>query len=83
MAALTVNIVYRGRLGEGLNYLVAEAKSATAADTWTVSEWTAVKDCYGFSLKDGAGYTCTEATNVVTVPAGPSTEPMVLIATGY
>lgn len=83
MAALTPNIVYRNTTAEGLRFLVAISKTVTAADTWTVSEFNAVKDCYCFSLKDGGGYTSTEATNVVTIPAGPSAEPMVMIATGY
>ena len=84
MAALTCNVVYRSApCGEGLRYLIAEVKSATAADTWTVSELTAIKDTIGLRLDTGAEVDCTEATNVVTIGAGPATTPMMICVSGW
>jgi len=84
MAALTINIVYRSvPKGEGLRYLIGEAKSATAADTWTVSELTAIKDTICLRLDTGAEVACTEATNVVTVGAGPLATPLMICVSGW
>lgn len=84
MATLTANIVYRSApRGEGLRYIIAEVKSATDADTWTVDELTAIKDTIALRLDTGAEVDCTEATNVVTIGAGPSTTPMMICVTGW
>lgn len=84
MAALTANIVYRSApRGEGLRYVIAEAKSATAGDTWTVTEYTAIKDTVCIRLDTGAEVDCTEATNVVTVGAGPASTPLMFCVSGW
>ena len=84
MAALTPNIVYRGApKGEGLRYIIAEVKSASAEDTWTVSELTAIKDTVGIRLDTGVAVLFTEATNVVTVPAGPDSTPLMICVSGW
>ncbi len=84
MATLTANIVYRSApRGEGLRYVIAEVKAATAADTWTVSELTAIKDTITLRLDTGAEVDCTEATNVVTIGAGPSSTPMMICVSGW
>ena len=83
MAALTANIVWRSGTGEGLKYLLATVKSATSADTWTVSEWTKVEDTQCLQLDTGAALACTEATNVVTVGGAVTTVPLVILVSGY
>jgi len=84
LAALTANIVYRSApKGEGLRYVIAEVKSATADDTWTVDEFTAIKDTIGLRLDTGVEVDCTEATNVVTVGAGPATTPLMICVSGW
>lgn len=84
MADLTETVVYRGGMrGTGLKYLVMEVDDATAADTVTVGELTSIKDTIAFRLDTGAEIDCTEATNVVTIGAGPSSTPMLIIVTGW
>jgi hypothetical protein len=84
MGAITCSVIYRSRNhGEGLRYLIAEVDSATAGDTWTVSELTAIKDTICLRLDTGEEVDCTEATNVVTVGAGPSTTPLMICVAGW
>ena len=84
MAALTCTIVYKSLpKGEGLHYIIAEVSSATAADTWTIDEYTAIKDTICIRLDTGAEVDCTEATNVVTVGAGPSSTPLMFCVSGW
>lgn len=84
MAVLTETVVYRGGMrGTGLKYLVMEVDDATAADTVTVGELAAIKDTIAFRLDTGAEVDCTEATNVVTIGAGPSSTPMLIIVSGW
>jgi len=84
MAELTETIVYRGGMrGTGLKYLVAEVEDATAADTVPIGELTAIKDTIAFRLDTGAEVDCTEATNVVTIGAGPASTPMLIIVSGW
>lgn len=84
MTDLTETVVYRGGMrGTGLKYLVMEVDDATAADTVTVGELTSIKDTIAFRLDTGAEIDCTEATNVVTIGAGPSSTPMLIIVSGW
>ena len=81
---LEENIVFRSApRGEGLRYIIAEVKSATAADTVTFDELTAIKDTIALRLDTGAEVDCTEATNVVTVGAGPASTPMMICVSGW
>lgn len=83
MAALEGTVVHRGGMrGEGLRYLVYEVESATAADTLTV-DLNAIKDTLAMRIDTGAEVACTEATNVVTIGAGPATTPMLIIVSGW
>jgi hypothetical protein len=83
MPALTGTVVYRGGMrGTGLKYLAYEVESATAADTLT-TELTAIKDTITLRLDTGAEVACTEATNVVTIGAGPAATPMLIIVSGW
>jgi hypothetical protein len=84
MADLTETVVHRGGMrGSGLKYLVMEVESATAGDTVTVGDLNSVKDTIAFRLDTGAEVDCMEATNVVTVGAGPSSTPMLIIVSGW
>ena len=84
MADLTEKIVYRGgATGYGLKYKVMEVDEATAADTVTVGELAAIKDTVCIRLDTGAEVACTETTNVVTVGAGPSDTPLLIIVSGW
>lgn len=84
MTDQTENIVYRSApRGEGLRYIIAEVKSATAADTVTFSELTAIKDTVCIRLDTGTEVDCTEATNVVTVGAGPASTPLMVCVAGW
>ena len=84
MADLTETIVYRGGMrGSGLKYLVMEVEEATAADTVTIGELASIKDTITIRLDTGAEVDCTEATNVVTIGAGPSDTPMLIIVSGW
>lgn len=84
MAAITPTVVYRNSpKGEGLRYIIGEIKSATAADTWTVSELTAIADTICLRLDTGAEVDCTEATNTVTVGAGPAATPLMICVSGW
>ena len=84
MAALTGNIVYRNApKGEGLRYIVIEVKSATSADTYTVSEWTKVKDVVCIEVDTGAELACTEATNVITIGGAVTTVPLAIMTSGW
>ena len=84
MATLTATTVYRGGMrGSGLKYLVMEVDEATAADTLTVGELTSIKDTISFRLDTGAEIDCTEATNIVTIGAGPADTPMLIIVSGW
>ena len=69
--------------GSGLKYLVVEVASATAADTVTVGELAAIKDTLAMRLDTGAEVACTEATNIVTIGAGPAATPMLIIVSGW
>ena len=68
--------------GIGLRYLILEVDNATAADTVTVGELTAVTDTVCLQLDSGAEVSCTEATNVVTIGAGPAASPLLIIVSG-
>lgn len=84
MADLTEVVVYRGGMrGYGLKYVVLEVESATASDTVTVGELTAIKDTVAIRLDTGAEIDCTEATNIVTIGSGPSDTPMLIIVSGW
>ena len=84
MSDLTENIVYRSApRGEGPRYIIAEVKAATAADTVTFSELTSIKDTISLRLDTGAEVDCTEATNVVTIGAGPSSPHMMICVSGW
>ena len=84
MAALTATTVYRGGMrGSGLKYLVMEVEEATAGDTLTVGELTSIKDTTALRLDTGAAVDCTEATNVVTIGAGPASTPMQITVSGW
>lgn len=84
MADLTETIVHRGGMrGSGLKYLVCEVDDATAADTVTIGELDAIKDTIAFRLDTGVEVDCTEATNVVTIGAGPSSTPMLIVVSGW
>jgi len=84
VADLTETVKYRGGMrGSGLKYLVMEVDSATAADTVTVGELTAIKDTVAIRLDTGAEVDCTEATNVVTIGSGPSSTPMMITVSGW
>ena len=84
MGILTENVVYRSApRGEGLRYIIAEVKSATAADTVVFSELTAIKDTVAIRLDTGVDTPCTEATNIVTIGAGPATTPMLICVSGW
>jgi len=84
MPTLTCNIMYKSApRGQGLRYIIAEVHSATAADTWTVSEFTAIKDTVCIRLDTGAEVDCTEATNIVTVGAGPAATPLMICVSGW
>lgn len=83
MASLSGTVVYRGGVrGQGLKYVTYEIESATAADTLT-TELNAIKDTVAMRLDTGAEVDCTEATNVVTVGAGPSSTPLLIIVSGW
>ena len=84
MAALEYTIVFRsGARGAGLKVLALEIVSATAADTVTVAEFIKVSNSLAFRLDTGGTVTCTEATNVVTIGAGPATTPMLIVVAGW
>jgi len=84
MAVLTETVKFRGGMrGIGLKYLVMEVDEATAADTVTVDEVAAIKDTVCVRLDTGAEVPCTEATNVVTIGAGPANTPLLIVVTGW
>ena len=84
MAELTETIVYRGGMrGTGLKYLVCEVEDATATDTVPIGELASIKDTIAIRLDTGAEVDCTEATNVVTIGAGPASTPMLIIVSGW
>jgi len=84
MADLTETVVYRGGMrGSGLKYLVCEVDAATAADTVTIGELSSIKDTITIRLDTGAEVACTEATNVVTIGAGPASTPMLIVVSGW
>jgi len=84
MPVLTENVMYRSApRGEGLRYIIAEVKAATAADTVVFSELTAIKDTIAIRLDTGVAVACGQATNIVTIPAGPADTPMMICVSGY
>lgn len=84
MPVLIENVVFRSApRGEGLRYIIAEVKSATTADTVVFSELTAIKDTVAIRLDTGAETPCTEATNTVTIGAGPAATPMMICVSGW
>jgi hypothetical protein len=84
MADLTEVVKYRGGMrGYGLKYLLLEVDSATAADTVTVGELTSIKDTVAIRLDTGEEIDCTEATNIVTIGAGPADTPMLIVVSGW
>ena len=84
MADLTERIVHRsGASGYGLKYKLLEVEDATVADTVTVGELSIIKDTVCLRLDTGAEVTCTEATNIVTIGAGPADTPLLILVSGW
>ena len=83
MASLTPVYLWRSGSGFGLRALLVRVDDATAADTVTIGELTKVEDVVAISQSDGAAFACTEATNVVTLGAGPLDDDVLLLITGH
>lgn len=83
MASLTPIYLWRSGSGFGLRALLVRVNDGTAADTVTIGELTTVSDVVAISQSDGAAFACTEATNVVTLGAGPADDDILLLITGH
>lgn len=85
MVALDYDVVLRrGMLGAGLKILVLDIASADASDTVTVAEFdNAVKDTVCIQTDTGAEVSCTESGKIITIGAGPSDTPLIIMCSGY
>jgi len=63
--------------------MLLRVDDATAGDTVTVGELTVVSDTVAISQSDGAAFNCTEATNIVTLGAGPADDDILILVTGH
>lgn len=81
MASLTP-IYIRPRAHDGLDYVLVLLRNTTAADTATIAAFDDIVAVTGVRLDTGAVITPTEATNVVTIPSGPSSTDLLILVTG-
>lgn len=82
MASLTPIYIIHRSPAYGLGTCLVLVKNATAADTVTVADFDDVVGVTAIRLDTGAAITPTEATNIVTIPAGPSNTDIMLLVSG-